>query len=741
MHPARFLALPFLLGFAACGAEPVGPGAPTGDDSTSDTTVVTGSSTDSVGAGGDAGGAGESGGAGDTGGAGTASGGGGTDSVGPSIASVEPNIVDPAGGSRVRVAGAGFGAHPEVLVGGSPAVSVRVVDDETLEVVTGPVAAAVSVPVTISTPAGEAVATVEAWSPAELAGARVFDASFGLVGDEPSSTYEWARLTPEIDPEWIHRDGPGLVWLPQTGRFWMIAGWSPFEPPDGWGSWDATTNEVWSTADGVSWRRELEHGNDQFDRRHFQGTLVWKDRVWLVGGDILFEAGQYQHDIVSSADGVSWRVDVAQTPWSDRMFEVAGIYEDELWVVGGQTGMAGEDPAVHPTVFHNDVWRSPDGVTWTEVAGDAPASATRWSPRGIVSKMVEFKGELWLVGGGTYDTPDFPERQYLAEAWSTTDGVTWTQHAAPPWVGRQYHTVEVFDDRLWVIGGCHDLTCNSNDAWYTDDGETWTEIPAARSPLPVSHGDGVAVGPDFLMFAGGNYAFGVGAGPDLSAWRLAAFRGAAVDRWVDRGEDGLAVTAEGAHRPVLDADALGPGIPGIVFDGLDDYLELEASDLQDAGRSVFFVARSPFNPTVADVVSPADTIVGDSVSPYCAAGLTEGALTYTEGSLVSVVGPDGWQHLDAGDGYQTGVGEVFDAGFSHAADGTIQAYGRGVAVGDPASFGYTPEGEGWRTLGASLGYSQAFVGTLGAVIIVPEAVDAATAAKVHTWAQGRFGVR
>lgn len=649
----------------------------------------------------------------------------------PRIDLVLPGIVDPLGLSRVRVTGAEFTDATEVTIGGVPVAALVVVDEGTLELVTAPTEVGQDVPMVVTTRAGEAVANVEVWSPAELDGARVFDAAFGVEGTEPESTYQWARLTESIDPMWLHRDGPGLVWLPDTERFWMLAGWSPYEPPDGWGEATPTTNEVWSSADGVSWTRELEHGHDGFDPRHFAGTLRWHDRAWQIGGDIFLSPGTYQHDIVSSADGVNWTVEVAQTPWSDRIFEVAGIYEDEMWVVGGQTGLAGEDPMVNPTVFHNDVWRSADGVTWTEVVGDAPASATRWSGRGMASKLVEFQGRLWLVGGGTYDTPDQPTRQFFNEVWSTTDGVEWTEHTPPPWSPRQYHTVEIFDDRLWVIGGNHEITSNSNDAWYSDDGESWTEIPWQRSPLPVSHGDGVAVGPDFLLFAGGNYTFGVGLGPDNSAWRLRAFRGTLVQQWVDRGSAGLSVIAQAVRRPVLDPNALGPGIPGLVFDGLDHGLELEASDIQPDGRSVFFVAQSPFNPTVADLYSPADTIVGDSVSPFCAAGLSQGAITYTEGSL-------GWQSHTVGSGYQDGVGAVFDAGFSHAADGTIQAWGHGLAIGPPVQFGYTPDYEGWRTIGGSLGYSSSFVGALGAVIIVPAAVDAATAAKIHAWAQGRF---
>jgi hypothetical protein len=651
----------------------------------------------------------------------------------PAILDVSPGIVDPAGGSHVEVTGTALGSVTSVSIGGVAATSIEHVDDQTLRIVTAPVAAGTGLVVSVDAPVGTTdwSGALESWSPAEIASARVFDASFGATGTETADTYQWSRLTTSIAPDWLHRDGPGLVYLPDTGRFWMIAGWSPYDAPDGWGALEQTTNEVWSSEDGVTWQRELEHGNAEFVRRHFQGTLVWRDRAWLVGGDIFStmpEAYSYQHDIYSSADGVDWDLELAQTPWSDRIFEVAGIFNDQMWVVGGQTGLSSDDSG--NTQFYNDVWRSDDGVTWTEVAPNGPPSATRWSPRGVLNKMVEFNGELWLVGGGTYQTYDVPIQEFPAEAWSTTDGVTWTEHSVP-WSGRIYHTVEVFDGKLWVIGGCHETTCNSNDAWYTEDGENWTEIPYQRSPQPVSHGDGVAVGPDFLLFAGGNYTFGVGAGADNSAWRLTAFGGTAVESWVDRAS-GLEVTATGDMRPVLDADAFGAGRPGMVFDGLDHALELDASDIQPDGRSVFFVAKAPYNLAVADTYSPANTVVGDSVDAFCAAGLSQGALAYTDGA-------NGWQTATAGEGYQDGPDTVISVGFTHAADGTVQAYGEGVPVGDPTVLGYNATYEGWRTIGASYGLSSHFVGTLGAVVILPEAADADTAARIDTWAQGRFG--
>ena len=67
----------------------------------------------------------------------------------------------------------------------------------------------------------------------------------------------------------------------------------------------------------------------------------------------------------------------------------------------------------------------------------------------------------------------------------------------------------------------------------------------------------------------------------------------------------------------------------------------------------------------------------------------------------------------------------------------------GVAVGDVA-YADPSIAPSWSRLGGAMddgyyGPNTRFAGTLGAVIIVPEAVDAATMARIAEWARGRFG--
>ncbi len=263
----------------------------------------------------------------------------------------------------------------------------------------------------------------------------------------------------------------------------------------------------------------------------------------------------------------------------------------------------------------------------------------------------------------------------------------------------------------------------------------------------------MAVTEDFLLYAGGNYSFGFGAGADKSTWRLWPFRGAAVRSWTDRGGDALTVTAQGdGARPVLVADAFGIGEPGLQFDGSRSVLALDGVDTQTNGRTVLWVARAPYLPLPfgwEETYAPIGTVVGgvDISYPNSSIGLSGGAVVMVnreEGS-----GPAGeplWARVEGGAGLQEGPGEVRIAGLSHAPSGEVTVWvdGLGAAASGTASY-ETPRA--WSRIGGSLdgdgyyGPNTRFAGTLGAVLILPQAIDAELAARIHTWARGRFGAR
>jgi hypothetical protein len=217
--------------------------------------------------------------------------------------------------------------------------------------------------------------------------------------------------------------------------------------------------------------------------------------MWIVGGDA--NSGHYQNDVWSTADGTNWTQVSANVPWGDRVLHHTVAFDDRIWVMGGQK----LPQLIHsggPTneMFYNDVWTTTNGVDWTRVLEHAP-----WEPRGMIGGNVVFEDKIWLLGGGTYDTPLEPVRKFYNDVWNTADGVTWTRVVEEaPWPPRQYHDVAVYDGRMWVLEGGDGG--NRNDVWHSKDGVTWYELQ--NTPWPPRHAASVYVYDGGLWMVAGN---------------------------------------------------------------------------------------------------------------------------------------------------------------------------------------------------------------------------------------------
>jgi hypothetical protein len=147
------------------------------------------------------------------------------------------------------------------------------------------------------------------------------------------------------------------------GRMWVIGG------DDSTGGYA----DAWSSEDGRAWKRESAEIAP--GRRTTFNLTVWKDRLWLYGG-LRSRNGfglKFLNDLWSSADGVTWKLEAEAALPSERW--VAGMvpFQDGLWIIGGVDG-AGQQ--------YNDIWRSSDGIRWLKAPGTAPFSARRI--RGLV---------------------------------------------------------------------------------------------------------------------------------------------------------------------------------------------------------------------------------------------------------------------------------------------------------------------------------------------------------------------
>jgi hypothetical protein len=309
----------------------------------------------------------------------------------------------------------------------------------------------------------------------------------------PPEKYRWECIT-ESAP-FAPRDGAGALVF--QDRMWLLGGWNPNDRAH----FPRTCNsEVWASANGRDWDLLLPAA--PWEGRHTAGYAVHRGKMWIVGGDPI--QGHYQNDVWSSANGTDWECVCRAAPWAPRVLHHVVACHDRLWVFGGQTL-----PQFAPEGerFYADAWVSEDGMNWAKAADHLP-----WGPRGMIGGAAVLHGKIWLPGGGTYDTPARPEREFHHDTWSSPDGVHWTcASKTAPWEPRQYHEVAAFDDRLWVLEGYGSSQKNLSDVWHSTDGIHWHELPG--TPWRPRHAASVFVFRDALWLVAGNNMT-----PDV--WRL-----------------------------------------------------------------------------------------------------------------------------------------------------------------------------------------------------------------------------
>ncbi|MGL4597538.1 MAG: LamG-like jellyroll fold domain-containing protein [Bacteroidia bacterium] len=270
------------------------------------------------------------------------------------------------------------------------------------------------------------------------------------------SEYEWQNVSPSLP--FSARDGSGLLVL--NGKMWLLGGWDPpFHQATNY-----THNEVWSSTDGINWTFELQA---PWYGRHCAAWLVHNNEMWVIGGDVQSGA---MRDVWKSADGLNWIQTEDTIPgYARRTLQNYASLNGNLMLYGGQ-----EFPNYVPENM-NEVWQSPDGISWTQLP-NAP-----WKPRGmIINSCIDDNGEMWMLGGGRLN-----DRRCFNDVWKTPDGINWTQvNESAPWGSRYWHTVAWYDHNMWLMAGIVNQT-DANDVWYSPDGVSWREL--RNTPFAMRH--------------------------------------------------------------------------------------------------------------------------------------------------------------------------------------------------------------------------------------------------------------
>ena len=255
------------------------------------------------------------------------------------------------------------------------------------------------------------------------------------------------------------------------------------------------TSEVWRSSDeGLTWDQVADPTKRFTPARANHGSVVLDGNIYMIAG---FNSLSFTNDDVwKSIDrGVSWTQIATGTRFSARQLADAQVLNGEIYLMGGFNGISNL----------NDVWKSADGASWTQVtATPIPSPSPRFPARSsFASVMLPGSGaaaaELFYIGGaGT------PQNVY-----KSSDGASWTSLSAGSMPGftstannRRDHTAVVLGGNIYLIAGRKGADFQ-RDVWKsTDRGVNWRRI-TSNAPFGNLSNHSSAVLGDTMYVIGG----------------------------------------------------------------------------------------------------------------------------------------------------------------------------------------------------------------------------------------------
>lgn len=266
-----------------------------------------------------------------------------------------------------------------------------------------------------------------------------------------SDAIHWAKAEPPMEIMFQAYARSESALLTFNSRLWVLGGRSL--DPD---SFHIVWGDATSTGDGSTWTR---HNDNAFLPRYGHSGFAIGGRLFVLGGynDLTQQLG----DVQSTANGASWRTDVATvTNIGRRSYHETVVFNNRVWLLGGEkdgTSVTGE------------IWSSADGITWQQEAANEPATARQQFG------AVVWNGRIWIVGGKD------AAGHVVSDVWSSADGVTWrleTLSAIP--TPRARMALAVFNNRLYLFGGESTQPADAgrgiNEMWSSADGVTWRRL-------------------------------------------------------------------------------------------------------------------------------------------------------------------------------------------------------------------------------------------------------------------------
>lgn len=150
---------------------------------------------------------------------------------------------------------------------------------------------------------------------------------------------------------WTPRIASAIVEF--KGKMWILGGTENYY----FGDEKSLKNDVWSSADGIKWTQAT--ANAGWSPRSYHAAAVLNDRMYVFGGGNYVPKYHDTNDVWSSADGVTWKQETKAAPWHGRLWFSSAVYRNHMWVLGGWSN--------NPSQNWGDVWYSKDGREWKQL--------------------------------------------------------------------------------------------------------------------------------------------------------------------------------------------------------------------------------------------------------------------------------------------------------------------------------------------------------------------------------------
>lgn len=279
----------------------------------------------------------------------------------------------------------------------------------------------------------------------------------------------WTRATGASGAGWSGRYGHTSLVFDDTNdavenpKMWVLGGY------DG-----DYKNDIWSSTDGSNWTRVTTSG-PMWSPRMMHSSVVFQGKMWIIGGDDGSDFNSQKKDVWYSSNGINW-TQAATPPWIGRSEHASLVFADpndnnteKIWVLLGRKSW---------NSFVNDIWSSPDGVTWTKVDENFAGGLTQIDQgRGIYSATT-FNGEVYIIEG-EYPSP-FGGIWYAQTTWRSSDMRSWSRLYPLSGLGVSGQTSLVFDNKLWVIGGGPGSPNGLSKVWnLSSNRQAWNQVTAS----------------------------------------------------------------------------------------------------------------------------------------------------------------------------------------------------------------------------------------------------------------------